>query len=584
MKPPIGMTRGEFVKLGLATLGGVSTDGHRAWALQPTNGKIGQVMVAQNPADTILFNGKVATMDAVGSVRQAVAVRDGLIVDVGSDAAMRLLTGPETMMVDLGGRTLTPGFVDAHCHFQLMAIFGGFLLPLAPPEVTSIVEMKDAIADLVAGLPAGEWVKAYYVTVSEERYPDRHDFDAVAPNNPVYVMHQGGHWACVNSRALEIAGINRDTPNPPGGIVEKDEGGEPTGVLYNHRAMDLVRAYMPVYDSDDVEASILSTQPLFAAVGVTSFQDNNARLLDSIRTYQSLAVDSKMYLRQSLFYTLEWPQDLERALNEIDHVSNDFTHFAGFKFLIDGQGPTFYCHQPHDGASWDMPTWDPVTFKEHVRILHDTGLQICVHCGGDAAADLALDAFEEAMDANPRPDPRHRLEHAVLTTTEATQRMKDLGVIVSTQPQFIRFGGDGWASILSQAQLDRVMMTREWIDNGVKVALGSDTPTTAWYDPQATLYGALTRTTASGLLLGGDQVMTVDEALRAHTVDAAHAVFQDDVKGSVESGKYADLIVWSSDPYTITTEEIYRSAIDLTMVGGEIKYLGPRFPRRRVGG
>jgi predicted amidohydrolase YtcJ len=231
-----------------------------------------------------------------------------------------------------------------------------------------------------------------------------------------------------------------------------------------------------------------------------------------------------------------------------------------------------------------MPTWDPDVFKDTVRALHDTGLQVCVHCGGDAAADLALDAFEEAMNANPRPDPRHRLEHAVITTPESTQRMLDLGVVVSTQPQFIRVGGDHYPEYFTPEQIARVLVTREWVDAGVTVALGSDTPTTPWIEPQATLWGAMTRRTYSDQVMGPEQVLTIDECLRAHTINAAHAAHQEDVKGSLEQGKMADLVVWSADPYTATADEVYRAAIDLTMVDGEIVYLGPRFPRRRVGG
>ncbi len=578
------LTRRELIKLSAAAGGGAALLGSGSlFALSPNRWgeptRFG--LTADGVADTILVNGKVATMDATGSLTQAVAVRDGLILATGADATIRALAGPETLLVDLAGRTLTPGLIDPHCHFAVKSMFGGYYLPFIPPDVTSIVEMCDAIRDMVAGMAADEWVRGYYLTLNEDRYPDRHDLDPVAPDNPVFIMHQGGHWGCVNTRALEIAGITADTPNPTGGIIERDAFGEATGVLFNHRAMDLVRHFWMPYSEEENEAGMLATQALFAACGVTSFQDNNIRSTDSLATYQRLASDGRAYLRQALFFTLEWPSDLDRAL-AIEAITNPFTRFAGFKFLIDGQAPTAYCHQPHNGTSWDMPTWDPDNFKDTVRTLHDTGLQICVHCGGDAAADLALDAFEEAMNANPRSDPRHRLEHAVITTPEATQRIHDLGVVVSTQPQFIR-GGDTWAEIFTAEQMARVIMTREWLDAGIHVALGSDTPTTPWYEPQATLRFARTRDTMSGVVLGPDQVLTAEEALRAHTIEAAYAVHEEDVKGSIEVGKLADLVVWSADPLTSTPDEVYRTGIDLTMVGGEVVYLGPRPPRRRVG-
>jgi predicted amidohydrolase YtcJ len=267
---------------------------------------------------------------------------------------------------------------------------------------------------------------------------------------------------------------------------------------------------------------------------------------------------------------LEWPGDLDRALNETEHYADEMMRFAGFKFLLDGQMSMAYCHEPHNGERWDMPTWDPQTYKDAVRALHDTGLQICVHCAGDAAVDLTLDAFEEAMNANPRPDPRHRIEHAVITRPRSTQRMKDLGVIVSTQPQFIRLGGDGYADLLGEERARRAIVTREWLDNGVIVALGSDAPSTPWNTPQATLIGSVTRATFTNERHEPAQALTIQEAFRAHTMGAAYAEFAEDVKGSIEEGKLADLVVWSGDPYRATMKQLWEMIAEVTLVGGEI--------------
>ena len=231
-----------------------------------------------------------------------------------------------------------------------------------------------------------------------------------------------------------------------------------------------------------------------------------------------------------------------------------------------------YCHQPHNGERWDVPTWDPQNFKHTVHTLHDTGLQICVHCAGDAAADLTLDAFEEAMNANPRPDPRHRIEHAIITTPEATQRMKDLGVVVSTQPQFIRLAGDIYAGLFGEERARRAIVTREWLEAGVPLALGSDSPTTPWCTPQVTLFGAVSRITFSNQTHGPDQCLTIQEALRAHTMGGAYAAHEEDTKGSIEVGKLADIAVWAEDPYTAPMNRLWQIPIEMTMVGGEIVY------------
>jgi hypothetical protein len=501
-----------------------------------------------------------------------VAVKDGLIQAVGRDDEITAYAGAGTQTIDLAGRALTPGLIDPHNHFQLMGLMGTFYLPFLPPDIKSIRDLQEALAALAAQTPAGEWIKGYYLAFSDGRVPNRKDIDPVVPDHPVWFMQQGGHLGFANSRALEIAGITASTANPTGGIIERDAAGEPTGVFYNHRAMDLLRHYMPQYTTDMVRDNIAATQPLFAACGVTTFHDNNVRGTDVIGTYLDAGRQGLMYLRGSVYYTLEWPQDLQRALNEVERYDDAYMRMAGFKFLIDGQSPTAYCHEPHNGVSWNTPTWDPQNFKDTVRALHDTGLQICVHCAGDAATDLVLDAYEAAMNANPRPDPRHRIEHAVLTTPDATRRMKDLGVVVSTQPQFIRIGGGNWIDTFGTERMSRVIVTREWLDNGVHLALGSDAPTTPWYTPQITLAGAVSRMTYNNEVMGPDQRLTIQEALRAHTMGGAYAGHEETVKGSIEVGKYADVIVWHGDPYGMTPGQLAQAAIDVTLVGGKIVY------------
>ena len=526
----------------------------------------------EGPADLVLLNGKVITVDAADTIAQAVAIKNGCIQAVGSDEAIRALVGPDTETVDLAGRSLTPGLIDAHNHFQVMGLMNGYYVPLMPPEVRTLAELQAKLQETVAQTPPGEWVKGYYLGLAEGRLPTRHDLDPISSEHPIWLMQQGGHYGSANSLALQIAGITADTPNPPGGQIGREANGEPNGVFYNHRAMDLVRRYIPAYTPEMVHENIVSTQPIFAAVGVTSFQDNNVRGVDMIRAYLETGKRGDMYLRGAVYFTLEWPKDLDRALNQMEHYQDEFMRFAGFKFLLDGQALMAYCHEPHNGVCWDMPTWEPQTFKEAVRKLHDTGLQICVHCIGDAAVDLTLDAYEEAMNANPRPDPRHRIEHAILTQAHSTQRMKDLGVVVSTQPAFIRIGGAYWPGVFGPERADRLMVTREWLESGVHLALGSDAPTGPWYTPQMTLAEAVARVDRNNQQLEPDQALTIQEALRAHTMGSAYAAHEENIKGSIEVGKLADLAVWSEDPYTAPLQRLWQIPIEMTLVGGEIVY------------
>jgi predicted amidohydrolase YtcJ len=523
--------------------------------------------------DMVLINGKVITVDRSDTIAQAVAIKDGRVQAAGSNEAIRGLVGAGTKVVDLKGKTVTPGLIDAHNHLQVIAQFGGYLLPFLPPEVKSLKEMQDRLAGLAAKTPQGEWIKGYYLAFSEGRPPRRQDLDKVTPEHPVWMMQQGGHVGAANSLAIKQAGLSASTASPQGGIIEKDASGELTGVFYNHRAMDLLRQAIPPFTTEMARDGILASQPLLAAVGVTSFQDNNVRSGDTIGAYLDIGRQGKMLLRGAVYLTLEWPQDVARAL-AAQRYEDPFMRFAGYKFLIDGQAPTAYCHQRHSGVEWNLPTWDPAMFKRVVAALHETGLQICVHCAGDAATDLVLDAYEAAMNAAPRPDPRHRIEHAVLTTPEATRRMRDLGVVVSTQPQFIRVGGNSWLATFGEERMNRVIVTREWLDAGVHVALGSDAPTTPWLSPAAALAGAVHRLNGSNKVVGPDQKLTIQEALRCHTIEAAYAAHEEQVKGSIEPGKLADLAVWGEDPYVLPAAQLMQAPIAMTIIGGKVVYEG----------
>ena len=521
--------------------------------------------------NTIFTNGRIMTVDAANSISEAIAIKGDKILSVGNNEVIRALADSTTKIIDLNGRTVTPGFIDPHLHFSPFGLQNTYYTPFMPPDVTDIPNLQRALADDLKGLPSGEWVMGYYLGLTDKMVPTREDLDPVSRENPVFIMHIGGHWGTANSAAIQLAGITNSTPSPEGGIIEKVNG-ELTGVFYNHRAMDLLRRYAPPVTITEVKQSIIDAQKAFAACGVTCFHDNNIRNVENIQAYQELTREGKLFLRNELYLTLEYPADMEHVA-QVQPMDNGMTHFAGYKFLIDGQGPTAYCHEPTNGVEWQLPTWNPQEFKDTIKSLHDTGLQICVHCIGDAAADLTLEAYETAMNANPRSDPRHRIEHAVITTPQATQKMKDLGVVVSTQPAFIYIFGKGWKTIFTPAQMERICVTREWLDAGVHVAIGSDAPSMPLYNPQTTLAGAMTRYTKEMNQIGGDQVFDFTQALRAHTYEGAYAAHQEKNLGTLEAGKLADLVVWPEDPSQLNAGELVKTtSVDMTMVGGKVVY------------
>jgi len=571
------LTRRDFLKIAGAGIGGAILACRKSAELTPVPPGPGMTQAGVTPlppgttADTILVNGKIMTVDSINSIAEAIGIKGDKIVMTGSDQLIRSLAAPDAKVIDLNGRAVTPGFIDPHLHFRVLGLQNIYYTPFMPPDVKDVPSLQRALANYLKSKQPGEWVMGYYLGLADKMIPTKEDLDPVSRDNPVFIMHIGGHWGTANSAAMQIANISNSTSSPEGGIIEKKDG-ELTGVFYNHRAMDLLRMYAPPISADQNRKAILDTQTLMASCGVTSFHDNNIRTVEDIRAYQELTQEGQFFLRNDLYLTLEWPSDMDKV-SQIQPMDNEVTRFAGYKFLIDGQGPTAYCHQPHNGVEYRLPTWDPQMFKDTVKTLHDTGLQICVHCIGDAAADLTLEAYETAMNANPRADPRHRIEHAVVTTADATKKMRDLGVLVSTQPAFIYLFGEGWTTLFTPQQMERILMTREWIDSGVHVAIGSDAPSTPLYYPAATLAGSMTRITIKKNAMGSDQGLTFEEALRAHTYEGAYAAHQENIKGTLEAGKFADLVIWQDDPGKLSMTELAQvKTVDMTMVGGKVVY------------
>jgi len=575
------LSRSEFLKLVTTCLGGAvlacqksNKAGYDMSSTLPTLSLATQepgTFPADVRADLVLANGNIMTVDPNNSIVQGVAVYQDKILQTGTSEDMLALAAPDAQIIDLAGRTLTPGLIDPHLHFRGYGLLTSYYTAFNPPEVIDIAGMQSLLADVIKGLQPGEWVNGTYYALRDKPIPTKEDLDPVSPNNPVFMMHIGGHWGTANSAALQSANITNKTRSPEGGIIDKANG-EVTGVLFNHRAMDILRKAAPPITDELIRQSIVETQTLMASCGVTCFHDNNIRDIDAIRAYQELTQQGQLFLRNNLYLTLEWPSDLEK-IDQVDVIRNDTTRFAGYKFLIDGQGPTAHTHEPHNGQEWQMTTWETKMFKDTVKTLHDTGLQICVHCIGDAATDLVLEAYRNAINANPRSQPRHRIEHAVLTAPQSTQTIKDLDVVVSTQPAFIYLFGDGWKSLFGENRMDRIMVTKEWLESGVHMAIGSDAPSTPFYYPGASLAGAMTRYSFNETPVGPDQGLTFTEALRAHTIEGAYAGHQENVLGSIESGKFADMVVWPQDPSQMNARELgLTTQVDMTFIGGKLVY------------
>ncbi|MFQ5824326.1 MAG: amidohydrolase family protein [bacterium] len=522
----------------------------------------------QTYADLVLKNGKIITVDANDTIAQAVAVKDSIIIKVGTNEDIQPFIGPDTDSLDLNGKIVTPGLIDSHTHLMYYGQAENDYLNLRPPGVTSIADIVSRVAERISQLSSGEWVIGDgFFQLTDGRLPTRWDLDPVSPNNPVFLNSIGGHFGTANSKALEIAGIDKNTPNPVGGIIEKDSTtGEPTGVLWNHPAMDLVRRYYPVFTVEDLVNDVKFAQERYVAEGLTSFQDVNTRGATRFQAY--LASKDELKLRGFLLFTVERPEDATLSLEHSQLFTGPMLSFGGNKFLLDGQPPTSYTYAPHPGPSYNLPTWNPDTLKTVVKELHRAGRQLAFHVMGDKAIDLALDAIEEALNDTTRADHRHRLEHAMIPTTAAIDRIKSLGVVVSAQPAAIYSGGDMYIPIWGE-RIQRLIPLRSFLDAGIHVALGSDFPTVPELAPQLVLWAAVVRQTSSGKVIAPQERITIQEALRAFTMGSAYAAFEEDIKGSIEEGKFADMDVWSNDLYSVPVNQIKDLKIELVIIGGK---------------
>ena len=533
-------------------------------------------LTASKAADAVLVNGNIVTMDAGRSTAQALAIKDGLILLVGDEQAARGVVGGGTQIIDLAGRTVTPGLVDAHCHLSICGMVGTVFVDVNWPGVSTIEQMQARVAERIAATPAAEWVVGVGWMTYDGRYPDKHDLDPVSPNHPVMLINQGGHMAAVNSYALKLAGVTAGTQDPGNGRFLREANNEPNGTVMNHPAMDYFRRLWPpdLQDLEAMEASVLGPQAKFASMGVTSFQDVYVRDLDGLQAYFNIARDGGMTIRGQVMNVLEYYRELAGRLDTIDGMryEDDFMRFAGVKCQVDGGAESSFTHEPHNGVAWNISIWKPSELNEVVRTFHDAGYQVSLHALGDAAVDMALDSIEAAMNANPRPDPRHRIEHCLLPSPSAMDRIKDLGVVISTQPQMIRAFGEALERIWGKERVQRMIPTRTWLDMSVPLCLSSDAPSMPWWDPQMTLFASVVRSLSSKRLVSPDQALTIDEAMYAHTMVGAYADFAEKKKGSLEPGKFADLIVWHDNPYSVEAADILNLTIDMTVVGGKTVY------------
>jgi predicted amidohydrolase YtcJ len=538
--------------------------------------------LAPPSADTVYVNGNVVTVDKAFSLAQAVAVKDGRFVGVGTSDEMRRYVSPTTRVVDLKGRTVIPGLMDSHTH-MIGAGAGDTRAPVF--RARTVAEAQGIIGEFIRtrNVPAGEWVQTTPwhppSQLAERRYLTRQEIDAVAPNHPVFVQTVG-HFAMANTKALELAGITRSTADPVGGKIYRDAGGEATGLL-EETAIDLVEHRIPRPTFEQVVAQLVKSQRIYNQSGITSTIDA-ALSEDEIRAYFAVAERRQATVRAGVMWrpSAGTPAEFEAALKAArfkENQGDDWVRVSGIKIVSDG-GMTLrsaytresYAGEPHNHGTLAL---DPAAYKENVRLANRYGWRVGTHAVGDAAVDLVLDAYAGADQDRSIKERRYVVIHGSLMTREQIVRARQLGVRVDAQNVFMWDKAAAVERNMGVTLANRAVPSRWLVDTlGIEgTAAGTDNQVNI-LNPFVGLYIMVTRKDPTGKVYGADQALTREEALRLYTNAGPYYTFDERRKGSIEVGKLADMVVLSADYLTVPEAGIKDIKVVQTIVNDKVVY------------
>jgi len=529
-------------------------------------------------SDLVLLNGSIWTVNAHQPWAEAVAIQGEKIIEVGSNQEIEELIGEQTHVIDLEGKFVLPGFCDSHTHF----LDGGFSL--------SSVQLKEArtredfvlrIQKKAQELDKGEWIlngNWDHQQFDPPVLPSKEWIDGVTPQNPVFVNRYDGHMVLVNNLALKLAGITKNTPSPPGGEILKDpETGEPTGILKDS-AMDLVMKSIP---PPSVEEKIKAAETALRharRLGVTSIHDMSSAV--NFEIYQRLYRSGSLTARLVVYMPIT-DIDIYDRLRLKTHFGNDFLKIGGLKGFVDGSlGSSTalffepYTDQPEKTGLLFSHMYPEGIMKKRLIKADKTGLQVAIHAIGDKANRIILDIFEEIISETGERDRRWRIEHAQHLTPEDFRRFGKLNVIASVQPYHAIDDGCWAEKKIGKKRAQYTYAFKSLIDNGAVLACGSD-----WYvaplDPIKGIFAAVTRQTLDGNNPEGwipEQKISLEEAIKGYTLNGAYAEFSEHLKGSIEKGKLADLVVLSHNLFEISPEKIQDAKVLMMIFNGNIVY------------
>jgi predicted amidohydrolase YtcJ len=530
---------------------------------------------AEDGADLLLRRGVFYPVQPPGRVEGSLAVRDGRIVYLGPDAGADELRGPQTRVIDLAGRAVTPGLIDAHSH--LLGL-GEALAQVDLVGTASYDEVVRKVREAAAKVPAGTWVGGRGWDQNDwpdKRFPTHEALSAAVPDHPVWLERIDGHAVLVNARALEALGVDASIQDPSGGRFLRDEAGRPTGVLIDN-AMGVVAGRLPAPSPEELQRRLRLAARHCVERGLTTVTDMGVGEAGH-QAYTALRRAGELPLRAALFLTDDAAllEHWFRRGPEIDPEAR--LQVRGVKLYADGalgsRGAALVEPYSDDPGNIGLLTSSGDHMADVARRAAATGFQVGIHAIGDRGGVVALDALERAL-GGPGPKARFRLEHAQVLRVQDIERMARLGIIASMQPTHATSDMPWAGDRVGEHRLAGAYAWRKVLNAGGRLALGSDFPVES-ADPRLGLYAAVTRQDLQGNPSGGwlpGEKLTREEALRGFTLDAAWSLFLDHEVGSLEVGKRADLVVFARDPMTVPEAEIPKAEIDLTVVDGEVVY------------
>jgi predicted amidohydrolase YtcJ len=555
---------------------------------------------AAEPADTILYHGKVVTVDARFHVAEAVAVRDGHILAVGTDKEVLTHRGPKTQVIDLAGRTVLPGLYDSHTH-PLGAAVSELGAPL--PVLRSVKDVLAHIAERAKRTPEGQWIVVRYAfptRLDEMRFPTKAELDRAAPHHPV--LYHAGPAGVANSAALKHSGVTKDTPNPPAGVIVKDaKTGEPTGMLRNaYSVLKGVPGDGASYTREQKREAVRTLFRRYNEQGLTSVADRSAGR-EALDLYLDLQKRGELTLRVNVARFLDPTGPREQIARRLDAMpgedkrggptgaGDDWVRIGPIKIFLDGGmlSATAFMRQPWPKGPAYQVTGDdyrgllfvkPEQLRTVLAEVAKRKWQMTAHCAGEGAMDVLLDGYEVVNRTTPVKELRWCVTHANFPSRHNLERCRELGVCADVQPAWLWKDGAAMAKALDAKRVRWFQPYKTWLKY-TTIGGGSDhmlkldslKATNPW-NPWLGMYVALTRQTERDGVLVPDECLTREQAIRLYTINNAYLHHEEKTKGSLEPGKLADLIVIDRDILKCKPEQVRTTKVDLTLVAGKVVF------------